>query len=304
MGVTACAVLLPQEVRLFLGVVQLLKEAVDPLRPALKVASARKGLVNLVLRDKGHDGGQFRQGGAEGLAGQVQFLQAVQHTTKIVVVKAHDRAIFLIGSEKCPVFGQQSFSEVWVCQKVGKAGLIFRKVQPFCSVGQAGKEIIRVIFPVQVTVQIDQAFRQTAALIPICLQQFHVAGKLASLQQLSDALGHTLPGDDLGVGFISGTISMGKVDAVLVIPCGHGAVLRSDTVAAVIEGLEAGGHKGQGNVHLKQVNHPHPQLIRIAAVAQELVNRLLSNKKSGGCRQYILRFRRCVINLFRWGDQL
>ena len=147
-GITACTVLLPQKVRLFLGVVRLLKEAVDPLRPALKVASARKGLVNLVLRDKGHDGGQFRQGGAEGLAGQVQFLQAVQHTTKIVVVKAHDRAIFLIGGKKCPVFVQQSFSEVRVCQKVGKAGLIFRKVQPFCSVGQAGKEIIRVIFPV------------------------------------------------------------------------------------------------------------------------------------------------------------
>ena len=145
---TAYAVLLPQEVRLSLGVVQLLKEAVDPLRPALKVASARKGLVNLVLRDKGHDGGQFRQGGAEGLAGQVQLLQTVQYTTKIVVVKAHDRAIFLIGGKKCPVFVQQSFSEVRVCQKVGKAGLIFRKVQPFCSVGQAGKEIIRVIFPV------------------------------------------------------------------------------------------------------------------------------------------------------------
>ena len=92
------------------------------------------------------------------------------------------------------------------------------------------------------------------------------------------------------------------MDAVLVIPCGHGAVLRGDAVAAVIEGLEAGDHKGQGNVHLKQMDHPHPQLIRIAAVAQELVNRLLSNKKSGGCRQYILRFRRCVMNLFRWGD--
>lgn len=161
-----------------------------------------------------------------------------------------------------------------------------------------------MIFPVQVTVQINQAFRQKAALIPICLQQLHVAGKLTGLQQFSDALGCTLPGDDLDVGFISGTISMGKMDAVLVIPCGHGAMLRGDTVAAVIESLEAGDHKGQGNVHLKQMDHPHPQLIRIPTIAQELVNRLLSNKKSGGCRQYILRFRRCVMNLFRWGDQL
>ena len=81
-------------------------------------------------------------------------------------------------------------------------------------------------------------------------------------------------------------------------------MLCGDTVAAVIEGLEAGGHKGQGNVHLKQVNHPHPQLIRIAAIAQELVNRLLSNKKSGGCKHYILRFRRWGMKLFRWWDQL
>ena len=103
---------------------------------------------------------------------------------------------------------------------------------------------------------------------------------------------------------MSGPLSMGKVDAVLVIPCGHRAVFRGDAVAAVIEGLEAGGHKGQGNVHLKQMDHLHPQLIRIAAVAQELVNRLLANKKSGGCRQYILRFRRWVMNLFRWGNQL
>ena len=237
---------------------RLLIEAVNPLRPALKVASASKGLVDLVLRDKGHDGGQFCQGGAEGLAGQVQLLQAVQHTTKIVVVKAHDRAIFLIGSEKCPVFGQQSFSEVRVCQKVGKAGLIFRKVQPFCSVGQAGKEIIRVIFPVQVTVQINKTFRQKAALIPICLQQLHVAGKLTGLQQLSDALGRTLPGDDLGIGLVSGPISMGKVDTVLVIPCGHRAVLCGDAVAAMIEGLEAGSHKGLWNVHLEQMDYPHP----------------------------------------------
>lgn len=88
------------------------------------------------------------------------------------------------------------------------------------------------------------------------------------------------------------------------IPCSHGAVLCGDAVAAVIESLEAGGHKGHGDVHLKQMNHPHPQLIRISAVAEELVKGLLSNKKSGGCRQYILRFRRCVMNLFRWGDQL
>ena len=161
-----------------------------------------------------------------------------------------------------------------------------------------------MIFPVQVTVQIDQAFRQKAALIPIGLQQLHVAGKLTGLQQLSDALGHTLPGDDLGVGFISGPISIGKVDAVLVIPCGHGAVLRGDAVAAVVEGLEAGNHKGQGNVHLKQMDYPHPQLIRISAVAEELVNGLLPNKKSGGCRQYILRFRRWGMNLFCWGNQL
>ena len=134
-GMTTCTVLLPQEVRLFFGVVRLLKEAVDPLRPALKAASAGKGLVDLVLRDKGHDGGQFRQGGAEGLAGQVQLLQTVQHTRKIVVVKPHDRAIFLISGEKCPVFGQQVFSEVRVCQKVGEAGFIFREIQPFCSVG-------------------------------------------------------------------------------------------------------------------------------------------------------------------------
>ena len=134
-GMTTCAVLLPQEVRLFLGIVRLLKEAVNSLRPALKVASAGKGLVDLVLRDEGHDGRQLRPGGAEGLAGQVQLLQAIQHTTKIVVVKAHDRAIFLIGGKKCPVFGQQCFSEFRVCQKVGEARLIFRKVQPFCSVG-------------------------------------------------------------------------------------------------------------------------------------------------------------------------
>ena len=54
---TACAVLLPQEVRLFLGVMRLLKEGINPLRPTLKVASTGKRLVNLVLRDKGHDGG-------------------------------------------------------------------------------------------------------------------------------------------------------------------------------------------------------------------------------------------------------
>ena len=154
-----------------------------------------------------------------------------------------------------------------------------------------------MIFPVQVTVQINQAFRQKAALIPICLQQLHVAGKLTDLQQLSDALGCTLPGDDLDVGFISGTISMGKMDAVLVIPCGHGAVLRGDTVAAVIESLEAGDHKGQGNVHLKQMDHPHPQLIRIPTIAQELVNRLLSNKKSGGCRQYIYNISVSIVSL-------
>ena len=132
---TTCAVLLPQEVRLFLGIVWLLKEAVNSLRPALKVASAGKGLVDLVLRDEGHDGRQLCQGGAEGLAGQVQLLQAIQHTTKIVVVKAHDRAILLIGGKKCPVFGKQCFSEFRVCQKVGEARLILRKVQPFCSVG-------------------------------------------------------------------------------------------------------------------------------------------------------------------------
>ena len=97
---------------------------------------------------------------------------------------------------------------------------------------------------------------------------------------------------------------MGKVDAVLVIPCGHGAVLRSDTVAAVIEGLEAGGHKGHGDVHLKQMNHPHPQLIRISAVAEELVKGLLSNKKSGGCSNTFSASVRCIMNLFRWGDQL
>ena len=87
---------------------------------------------------------------------------------------------------------------------------------------------------VNVSIEVYQTFRKQMPFIAFCFQQFYVTGKLSGLQQLTNALYCTLPGNDLGSGLISGSLSMSKMDTVLSKPGAHPAFFGGNAVAAVI----------------------------------------------------------------------
>ena len=141
----AYPVFLSQKVRLFFWVVLFLKKAVNPFCSTRKSASARQGFIDLVFCNEWHDRGKLGHGSGKCLAGQVQFFQAVQQTTEIVIVVPHNRTVLLISCKKCPIFGQKGFTEI----RIGKASIqtpfFFRKVLIAKLLTQAAE---RICYPV------------------------------------------------------------------------------------------------------------------------------------------------------------
>ena len=140
-------------------------------------------------------------------------------------------------------------------------------------------------------------FRKEGAFIACRLSQLHIGGKISVLQKLADTLGGAIPGNDLGGLVVTGCFAVGKMDAVLGIPCGDAA----DPVAAVIERFQYLGNFGGGFLLLKGCNHTLPLAVRVAAQPQHMVDVSLCKRKSRGCFHIL-----CFIydsDLFVFGEE-
>ena len=79
-------------------------------------------------------------------------------------------------------------------------------------------------------------------------------------------------------------------------------MFRSDTIAAVIEGLQIRTDLSGGLLLFKCGNNAFPLAVRIASKPQHMVYIRLGKRKSRGCMRYILCFIN-ILDLFRFGEE-
>ena len=104
MGMTADAVLLFQEVRLFLWGVGFPEEVIDTAFPTGKAASTGQGCVDFVLGDKLVCFGQLRHSGGKLAARQGQVFQIVPDFLCFMEVETHQTPILAVCSPKGGIF--------------------------------------------------------------------------------------------------------------------------------------------------------------------------------------------------------
>lgn len=192
-----------------------------------------------------------------------------------MVVEAQQLPVLLVGRPEGGVFFRKGLAKLRAVQLFGKPCGFPRETTTriTCEAGQipgfSG-------FLAEIVVQIPELFRKEGAFIACRLGQLHLGGKLAILQKLADTLGGALPGNDLGGLVVTGCFAVGKMDAVLGIPCGDAA----DPVAAVIERFQYLGNFGGGFLLLKGRHNALPLTVCVAAQPQHMVNIRLCKEKA------------------------
>ena len=274
----ADTVLILEKIHLFLIRMGILEKGKNTALAALKATASGHGCVDLVLCDELLGRRYFRQLRGKGGAGQGQVFQVFPNLPRLVVVKAQQLPILLVCCPECGVFFRKGLAELRAVQLLGKPCGFFREPGSMYA-RQAGKIPGFSGFLTEIVIQMPKFFRKERAFIASSFGQLHIGGKLALLQKLADTLGGALPGNDLGGLVITGRLPVGKMDAVLGIPCGDAA----DPVAAVIERFQYLGNFGGGFLLFKGRNHTLPLSVRVAAQPQHMVNIRLGKRKSRGC---------------------
>ena len=137
---------------------------------------------------------------------------------------------------------------------------------------------------------IPKLLRKLALFKGAALCQLHIGGKLPLVQQLANPDSHILPRENLGVSGIPGGVAIGQVHSVLGVPRAHLYGAKLQAVTAVI-GLFQKIHQMVHWLLFGVFNgNPRPVILRVAAIAEKLVNILLGHGKSGGCDFCTLRF--------------
>ena len=137
---------------------------------------------------------------------------------------------------------------------------------------------------------IPKLLRKLALFKGAALCQFHIGGKLPQFQQLANSDGNILPRENLGVFGIPGGAAIGQVHPVLGIPGAHLCGAKLQAVTAMI-GLFQKIHQIVHWLLFGVFNgNPWAVILRVAAVAEKLVNIFLGHGKSGGCDFCTLRF--------------
>ena len=276
--VAASAVLILEKIHLFFVRMGVLEKGENPAFTTFKSAASGHGCVDLVLCDELLDRRYFHQLRGKGSAGQGQVFQVFPNLSRFVVVEAQQLPVLLVGRPEGGVFFRKGLAKLRAVQLFGKPCGFLRETTTriTCEAGQipgfSG-------FLAEIVVQIPELFRKEGAFIACRLGQLHIGGKLAILQKLADTLGGALPGNDLGGLVVTGCFAVGKMDAVLGIPCGDAA----DPVAAVIQIFQNVCEFGGGFLLFKGCNHTLPLAVRVAAQPQHVVDVSLCKRKSRGC---------------------
>ena len=272
------------------------EESIDTPFSSGETAASSYGCVDLVLCDELLGCRYFRQLRGKGGAGQGQVFQVFPNLSRFVVVEAQQLPILLVGRPEGGVFFRNGLAELRAVQLLGKPCGFFREPGPLNN-GQTGQIPGFSGFIAEIVVQMPKFFRKEGAFIARCLGQLHIGGKISVLQKLADTLGGALPGNDLGGLVVTGCFAVGKMDAVLGIPCGDAA----DPVAAVIQIFQNVCDFGGGFLLFKGCNHTLPLAVRVAAQPQYMVNIRLGKRKSRGCFHIL-----CFIydsDLFVFGEE-
>ena len=295
-GVAASTVLTLEKSHLFLIRMGILEKGKNPAFTTFKSAASGHGGVDLVLGDKLLDRRYFRQLRGKGSAGQGQVLQVFQNLSRFVVVETQQIPILLVCRPERGVFFRKGLAELRAVQLLGKPCGFFREPGPL-NTGQTGQIPGFSGFIAEIVVQMPKFFRKEGAFIACRFGQLHIGGKISVLQKLADTLGGALPGNDLGGLVVTGCFAVGKMDAVLGIPCGDAA----DPVTAVIESFQYLGNLSGGFLLFKGCNHALSLAVCIAAQTQHMVNIRLGKRKSRGCFHIL-----CFIydsDLFVFGEE-
>ena len=137
---------------------------------------------------------------------------------------------------------------------------------------------------------IPKLLRKLALFKGSALCQLHIGGKLPLFQQLANPDSHILPRENLSISGISGGTAVSDVHTVLGVPCAHLCTVKLQAVTAVV-GLFQKIHQMVHWLLFGVFNgNPRPVILRVAAIAEKLVNIFLGHGKSGGCDFCTLRF--------------
>src|SRR5699024_5449326 len=123
-------------------------------------------------------------------------------------------------------------------------------------------------FLAEIVIQFPESFGKEGAFIARSLSQLHIGGKLAVLQKLSDTLGGTLPGNDLGGLVVTGSFAVGKMDSILGIPCSDAA----NPVAAMVQIFQGVCDLNSGLLFFKGRDNALSLTIGVAAQPQHMVD--------------------------------
>lgn len=118
----------------------------------------------------------------------------------------------------------------------------------------------------------------------------NIRRKLPIIQHVTDSLCCILPGNNLGSTTVADGSARADVDAVSIIPGTDFAVCAFNTITAVIEVMDEISHFFQGFLLGKLGSQHHTMIGRVAAYPEDVINIVLVNRKSEGCKDRTLRF--------------
>ena len=219
--------------------------------------------------------------------GKGVFFQWANQLVGVVYLKPHHALVSVAGIPEGIDLVHDCLIGLRVRQQIHELFRFFRETTP----ERANNAHIPCIhsFLAYITGHIQKLLRKLLLLEGSALCQLHIGSKLPLLQQLTNSVGNIQPRDNLGIWGIPGGAAIGQAHTVLGIPCAYFLTIKLQAIAAMVCLFQ----KIHQIVHWLLLgvfdDDPHPVVLRVAAIAEELVNILLGYGKSGGCNSCTLR---------------
>ena len=292
----AISILLFEKICIFLGAMRLGEILIDTGFARGKAASMRDGFRQLIVRNERQHLRDLRHGGRKLTARHgVLVHQHIQFINE-VITEPHQAGRFLAGSAEILVLSQHGGHQGRVSQSIG--GSFHTGRMGTAAHSAEGSHIALFTgFGRGIPIQVDHGLCHAVAFMPRCCRHFNVGGEMPCIQQLANPLGGVRPGKNLRGSGVTCSPSGGKVDTIFGIPGSNTPVFRGNAIAAVVHPAKHGCHLFQRLLFGKLRNEDHAMVAGVAAGAQNVVNILLRQRKSEGCKDRTLRFHE-VIDLF------